>query len=256
MHLLYLDDSGSIQNANEEYIILGGISVFEIQAYHLAQELERLAETIDPANPLGVEFHASEIFARRIHPWDKLSKEEAKGVIKAVLKIIANSSDSTNAFCCAIHKSSFVTTTDHLSYAFEDLCKRFDMYLGNMNFDGERQRGLLILDESSHETVLQNLAINFRKIGTQWGGIKNLADIPFFVNSKASRIIQLADHLAYAAFRRYNGGDTSYFDIIAHKFYTNDGVIHGLAHKQKKTYNCMCPACMSRRRYPASGSDE
>lgn len=250
MHLLYLDDAGSLKNADEEYIVLGGVSVFEIQAYHLSQELENLAETIDPVNPQSVEFHASEIFARRRSPWDKLSKEEAKGVIKAVLNILARASASTYAFACAIHKQSYQVNTDHLSYAFEDLCKRYDMYLSRMNYDGERQRGLLILDESSHETVLQNLAINFRKIGTQWGGIKYLADIPFFVNSKASRIIQLADHIAYAVYRRYNAGDTSYFDIIAHKFYSVGGILHGLAHKQKKTYNCMCPACISRKFQP------
>lgn len=247
MHLLYLDDAGSLNNSDEDYIVLGGVSVFEAQSYHISQELEKLAESIDPQNPLGVEFHASEIFSRRNPPWDKLSKEEAQGIIKSVLKIFADSFDSSQAFCCAIHKKSFQVSTDHLSYAFEDLCKRFDMYLSNLNNKGDRQRGLLILDESSHETVLQTLAINFRKIGTQWGGIKNLADIPFFVNSKASRMIQLADHVAYATFRRYNAKDTNYFDIIAHKFYTNGGVLHGLAHKQKVTHICMCPACMSRR---------
>ena len=246
MHLLYLDDAGSEKNSSEEYIVLGGISVFESTAYHLAHELDLLAETIDPANPGEVEFHASEIFSRRISPWNKLSKEEAQGVIKAVLKILANASASTHAFACAIHKSSF-PAVNRLSFAFEDLTKRFDIFLNKLNFDGDRQRGLLILDESAHETTLQNLAQNFRRIGTQWGSIKHLADIPFFVNSKASRLIQLADHVAYAVFRRYNAYDTQYLDLIAHRFYSSENVIHGLAHKQKITFNCMCLACMSRR---------
>jgi hypothetical protein len=246
MHLLYLDDAGSDKNSSEEYIVLGGISVFESTAYHLAHELEVLAESIDPENPAEVEFHASEIFSRRISPWNKLSREEAQGVIKAVLKILANASASTYAFACAIHKSSY-PGHNHLSFAFEDLTKRFDIFLKRLNFDGDRQRELLILDESAHETTLQNLARNFRKIGTQWGSIKHLADIPFFVNSKASRLIQLADHVAYSVFRRYNAFDTQYFDIIAHRFYSADNVIHGLAHKQKVNFNCMCLACMSRR---------
>ena len=34
MYLLYLDVSGSVQNPNERYFILAGISVFERQIYH------------------------------------------------------------------------------------------------------------------------------------------------------------------------------------------------------------------------------
>lgn len=251
MHLLYLDDAGSMKNSDESYIVLGGVSVFESEAFRLTQELDNLAATIDPVNPAGIEFHASEIFARRTAPWNKYSREQAQGIIKSVLNILARSPAPTYAFSCALHKASFGIVTDYLGLAFEDMCKRFDIYLDRLNIDGDRQRGLLILDESSHETVLQNMAINFRKMGTQWGVIKNLADIPFFVNSKASRIIQLADHIAYAVFRRYNAGDNNYFDLIAHKFYSHGGVLHGLAHKQKKPHNCMCPACISRKLQPS-----
>jgi hypothetical protein len=246
MHLLYLDDSGSVKNKGEEYIILGGISIFENQSYYLSKELDKIAQSIDPTNPSSVEFHASEIFSRKNWPWDKLTKEEATGVIKSVLKIIANSSNSTYAFACAVHKKSF-PSEDPLHLAFEDLCQRFDIYLSKLFSEGERQKGLLILDDSSYETSLQKLARNFRTLGTQWGNIKHLADTPFFVNSKASRIVQIADHIAYSVFRRYNSGDTSYFDIIAHKFHQADGIVHGLAHKQRTTPNCMCLACTTRR---------
>lgn len=226
-------------------MVLGGLAVFETTVYHLSTELDKLALSIDPINPNSVEFHASEIFSRRTAPWAKMSKSEAQGVIKAVLKIVANSNNSTTAFACAIHKSSYVE--DGLKLAFEDLCQRFDIYLTRMNAEGDRQKGLLILDDSSYETTLQELATNFRKSGTQWGNLKHLAETPLFVNSKASRIVQLADHIAYAVFRRYNAGDTHYFDIIAHRFHQSNGVIHGLAHKQKGNPTCMCNACYSRR---------
>src|SRR5215475_4892355 len=103
MHLLYLDDSGSAKNTAEEYIVLGGISIFETQSYYLSKELDKIAQGINPSNPASVEFHASEIFSRKNTPWDKLSKEEAKGVIKSILKVVANSSNSTYAFACAVH---------------------------------------------------------------------------------------------------------------------------------------------------------
>jgi hypothetical protein len=116
-----------------------------------------------------------------------------------------------------------------------------------MQASGDKQRGLLILDENSKETALQKLSIDFRTIGTKWGVIRSIADVPLFVDSKASRLIQMADHIAYAVYRRYNSGDTSYFDIIANKFQSSDGVLHGLAHKHKTGYTCMCVACFSRR---------
>jgi len=195
MHLLYLDDAGSASNKSEDYLVLGGVSVFEAQADFITRELDRLAQSIDPANPEGVEFHASEIFSRRVAPWSKMSKQEAQGVIKAVLQILANSYETARAFACAIHKTSY-PSSDPIELAFEDLCSRFDRYLARLRADGDRQRGLLILDESAHETTLQQMARNFRTLGSKWGVIRNLADTPFFVDSKASRVVQLADHVS------------------------------------------------------------
>jgi len=252
MHLLYLDDAGSAGNQDETYIVLGGVSLFEAQTHYLTKKLDELAESIDPANPQAIEFHASEIYARRRKPWKTMNRGEARGVIKAVLKILADSYDTAKAFACAIDKQSF-PNYDPIEMAFEDLCSRFDMYLSNIGADGDRQRGILILDESSHETTLQKMATNFRVLGTKWGVIRNLAETPLFVDSRASRAVQVADHVAYAVFRRFNARDTQYFDIIAHKFYSREGVVHGLAHKTHREQNCMCPACLSRRLGTAPG---
>lgn len=246
MHLLYLDDAGSAPNPSEEYLVLGGVSIFEAQAHWFTQELDTLASGIDAANPHGVEFHASEIFARRSQPWRGMSREEAQGVIKAVLNVVRNSYETARVFACAIHKASF-PGRDPVELAFEDLCSRFDRYLCRLRAQSDRQRGILILDESAHETTLQQMARDFRTLGTRWGVVRNLAETPLFVDSSASRVVQVADHVAYAVFRRYNAGDAQYFDIIAPKFDSCDGVIHGLAHKQTMDPMCMCIACMSRR---------
>jgi hypothetical protein len=252
MHLLYLDDAGSAPNPEESYFVLGGLSVYEAQAHFLTQELDKLAQSIDPKTPDSVEFHASEIFSRRSPPWRSMSRGEAQGVIKSVLRILADTYESAKAFACAIHKTSF-STADPVELAFEDLTSRFDKYLTRLREGGDRQRGMMILDQSSYETSLQNLARDFRKLGTRWGGIHNLADVPLFVSSSASRIVQLADHVAYATFRRYNAGDAQYFDIVSSKFYAAENVVHGLSHKQTVDHSCMCPACLSRRFGPSPG---
>jgi hypothetical protein len=248
MHLLYLDDSGSAANQNEEYVVLGGVSLFEAQVDWITRELDKLAESIDPKDPQAVEFHASEIFNGRIHPWDKMKPDDRRGIIKAVLNIFAGSYKTACAFACAIHKKSF-PNIDHIELAFEDLCSRFDRYLERLRDAGDRQRGLLVLDETTYETSLQQLARNFRLLGTKWGSIRNLAEAPLFIDSKVSRGVQMADHIAYAVFRRYNAGDANYFDIIANKFDIGpDGIVHGLNHRQRVNPNCMCPSCLSRRK--------
>ena len=246
MHLLYLDDSGSAGNPNEEYLVLAGVSVFEAQAHWITQQLDELAQSIHPHDPHSVEFHASEIFGRRTEPWRGMSRDEATGVIRAVLAVLRNSYDSARAFACAVHKLSY-PNQDPMELAFEDLCSRFNLYLNRLRSQGDRQRGLLILDESAHKTTLQRMAREFRTLGTQWGIIRNLADTPLFIDSRASRVVQLADHVAYAVFRRYNARDTSYFDVMSSKFDSVDGVVHGLSHKQRRDPNCMCIACLSRR---------
>lgn len=90
--------------------------------------------------------------------------------------------------------------------------------------------------------------ITHKLVGTRWGTtIRNLAETPLFVDSRASRVVQLADHISYAVFRRYNAGDTSYFDIIASKFDSAGGTVHGLNHKQTYNPTCMWVACHTRR---------
>ncbi|MBN2580881.1 MAG: DUF3800 domain-containing protein [Pirellulales bacterium] len=248
MYLLYLDDSGSAKNPNEEYLVLGGVAVFERQVYWLSESLEAIAKTINPTDPDSVEFHASEIAGGRAPPWNTFKKKEDRiNIIQSVLKVLAQDTVGTTAFACAVHKKSF-PSDDPMERAFEEVCDRFDHYLRRKyQEDNEKARGLIIIDKTAYETTLQGLARDFRRIGTRWRVIKNLADIPLFVDSRASRIVQLADHVAYSVFRRYQAGDTRLLDVILSSFDAEGGKIHGLVHKQNYDSNCMCPACMSRR---------
>ena len=93
--------------------------------------------------------------------------------------------------------------------AFEDLSQRFDFFLSRRKAAGDPQRGMIILDKTTRETSLQKLSREFRKVGTQWGVLRNIADTPFFVDSRAFRLVQVADHVAYSVFRRYNSGRTT-----------------------------------------------
>ena len=248
LYLLYLDDAGSANNPLEDYFVLGGVCVFESQADWFTRELDLLAARFDPEDPYRVEFHASAIYARREAPWKGFKDpEDARNVMRSVLSLARDSCASSCCFACAIQKSTLQPGQDCVALAFEDPCRRFDLFLERKNKQGERQNGLIILDRSTQETSLQRLSRDFRTVGTQWGQVRNLVDTPMFVDSRASRLVQLADHVAYAVFRRFNARDTQYFDIIQSRFDEADGVVHGLEHRHSCKHQCSCPACLSRR---------
>ena len=248
MYLLYLDDSGSVGNTKEEYFVLGGFCIPETSIYWLSKRMETLASRIDREDPSRVEFHASEIFSGREYPWDQYRvKEDRVNFIKQPLLVLKDAYPNIVAFACAVHKASF-PQHDPVKMAFEDLCSRFDMYLNRIFHDDtdNEHKGMIIFDKSAYENILQRMAIDFRKQGTRWGELKDIIEVPLFVDSKASRLIQMADHIAYSVFRRYDANDLTYINIIESKFDMCDGRIHGLVHKQSFNRNCTCPACLTR----------
>jgi Protein of unknown function (DUF3800) len=60
------------------------------------------------------------------------------------------------------------------------------------------------------------------------GLLTSLIKVPLFLDSKASRLIQLADLIAYAVFRHFEKGDNRFFPIIEPRFDSEGGVVHGL----------------------------
>ncbi len=252
MHLLYLDDSGSPQNPNEDYFVLGGVSVPETSVRWLSYQIEKIAQELSSDSPQDVEFHAADIFSGKKFPWENLkSKSDRIRIIKKVLGILDTANPGIVLFACAIHKSSF-PKVDAVIKAYEEISSRFNFYLeGFYNRDNIKQRGLIVLDRCSYESGLQNLAVKIRHEGNRWGSYDmNICEVPLFIDSQASRIVQLADHIAYAVFRYYQADDMSYFKVIENKFDQKDNVIVGLLHLQRNNPSCTCPACLSRRDKP------
>lgn len=132
--------------------------------------------------------------------------------------------------------------------AFERVCTQFEFFLRRFYADRpeNEQRGVMILDHASYERDLGALIESFRKIGTGATKIHNIIDAPFFASSSSTRLLQVADFVSYAVYRRYEAADTRYFDLIAHRFDKDAGICHGLAHLSAAS-NCMCPACLTRR---------
>ena len=155
MHLLYVDDSGSVSNPQDRHVVLAGLAVFERQTHWISKRLDDLAATLWPDNPSALEFRGADILSGKKH-WRGLQKGVRENAYKTALQILANS-QHVRIFGSAIHKAS-VSPEDPMEKAFETIANRFDRFLGRLHSQNDTQRGLIILDESAYETSLQKLA--------------------------------------------------------------------------------------------------
>lgn len=248
MKLLYLDDSGSVYDKANKCIVLGGVSVDEASVRWLSYELDKLALSIFPENPSSIEFHASEIYQGKIEPWKSMTKTERVATICKVLQVLKNAHETTSVFAVAVDKKDF--SHDEMLLAYERISQLFNNHL-ERDFE-DPGRGIIILDDTSYKTGLQELAAEIRKTGNKKGSQnRSIIEIPMFVDSKASRIIQLADHIAYAVFRQYNADDGKYYKEIESRLLFKNGFCNSLAHITSNQ-DCRCHSCLRRLSYDKS----
>ncbi len=226
MHLLYLDDAGSVGNPQERFFILAGIALFERQTYHLERLLDAVAARFAHPEPKTLELHGNQMLAGRKF-WRDFPKADRRKAIADGLNTIRDLRGDVALFGAVIEKIA-VSPEDPTEFAFEEVASRFDKKLLRLHRNGRSERGIIVLDKSTMETRLQALATEFRFHGHRAGRLHNLADVPFFVDSKASRLVQYADLVAYALWRHYEKQDSEFFDIIKNDFDQEGGVVHGL----------------------------
>jgi hypothetical protein len=244
MFLLYLDDSGSVKNASDTQVVLAGLCCFERVPYFLTKQLDNLATEIWPDSPQGLEFRGSDMFGGRKH-WRGVDKSKRIEAYKSALTLLAQNRDVT-LFGAVINKAA-LSPEDPMEYGFEQLVNRFDRFLSRMHKQGNSQRGLVVLDKSTYETSIQALARDFQDSGHRWGRLKGMADVPLFVDSRATRMVQYADMVAYALRRYYVYEEDEFFKIISNKFDREGGITHGLVHFTQQNTSCLCPACQQKK---------
>lgn len=226
MYLLYSDESGSAKDANQTYFVLAGFCLFEKQGYWLSQKLDSIAARFNAADPGSVELHGSPMYGGRSF-WRQFPVADRIQAITDALALFNSSARSNRVFVCAINKIK-ASPRDPVELAFEQLVSRFDQYLMRLHKENKTERDIVIFDKSTYETTIQNLATDFRTIGHTWGVVRNLAEVPLFLDSKASRLIQLADLIAYATFRKFEHNDDRFLSVIESRIDREGGAVHGL----------------------------
>jgi hypothetical protein len=224
VYLLYVDESGLVTDSRQRHFVLAGVSVFERTPHWIEAELDAIAARFDAYEPKSIELHGSPMRtgAKR---WRRVPFEDRDQAIKDALQVVA--SKNCRLFGAVLDKARF-SGQDVTQVAFEQVSSRFDQYLGRLHKQGDTQRGLILFDKCSVERRIQTMAREFKSTGHTFGRLRNLAEVPVFVDSEASRLIQLADLVAYALFRHHEFNDSIYFNVIQDSFDSDGGVVHGL----------------------------
>lgn len=124
---------------------------------------------------------------------------------------------------------------------------RFDEFLTRLHHDGESHRSLVIADDSSYERLVQSLVPRWKVSGTRGGRLHSFADVPLYVDSRVSRLVQVADFVAWATWHYYEHGHSEFIQRLHKRFDATEGVLHGVVHLTRRHRYCKCQACVSRR---------
>jgi Protein of unknown function (DUF3800) len=261
MYLLYLDESGT--HGGSPGYLLSGIAVHEHDVYHLQQRLETMLQAKLPAGMAAVDFelHGSEIktpanYRRRGRPpspWEQFDYGFRIDVLRSAYSALARYERVDGAYPCVLFGAVVDRYyADRKRRAYEEVLHRFDEMLGRQaRAAGEHQRGIVIHDESSLEPNVQEWTQRWREVsGRIPGRLTHIVDVPFFADSRASRMIQAADLVTFALWRFYGlpRSDTTWIDPLWSMFDSVDGKMHGLIHVSPsfRTGDCGCRPCQAR----------
>lgn len=175
--------------------------------------------------------------------------------MRAVFRHLANwrspAGREPRYFGVVVHKPSFPARA--VERAHEEIFARFDEYLGRLHRQGDSHRSLVVADDSSYESLLQTLVPKWKR-GERLGPLHSFVEVPLYVDSQASRLVQAADFVAWAIFQYYENGHAEHLQLINHRFDVDGGIQHGLVHLKRGYRSCPCVTCDSRRTHQVSAT--
>lgn len=229
MHLLYLDESGN--DPSLPWFVLASVSVPERQTHWIEQDLNAIAARFDRDEPHHIELHGSPMH-KGSKRWRRVARPEREQAITDALDtgVQQRLKYGVRLFAAAIRRSKVPPGKEPIDLAFEQLCARFDQMLTRLNRRQPKQpqRGLILFDKAANERTIQSVAREFKYAGHQWGRTRNYAEVPVFLNSESSRLIQLADLVAYAVYQHFAHQNPQYFSTISRCFDSDGPREHGL----------------------------
>ena len=167
MHILYVDEAGTQREAR--HFVVAGLSLFERQTYHLAEDIFKIQAAYFPEATEPLELHASKLRAPNEHaepPFNSVDRTQRFRLLDDVCETIIQA--QPRLFGVAIEKGHLASSGDDpYELGFEQIVSRFDRMLGRVNRErGEDNRGLVVLAESSYRETSNGLLERSGRRGT------------------------------------------------------------------------------------------
>ncbi len=271
MYVLALDESGIHPGA--KVMLVAGIAVHEADARRLERVLH--AVVVDNLAGLpGLDAHAHELHAADLktprkgkpasdsHPSTRDSEWLAVSTERR-LKIFSDTYEAMRAFeptdpalpfrvFGAVVERSHKQFTTAERYVYDHVLHRFDEMLRRMSKErAAQERGVVLHDRSpDREKAIQQMAAGWQRTGAR---LEALVQLPLFVDSRASRLVQAADFVSHAIARTYAEDPD---DALAKNLWPlvdigRKGELSGVIHVTPDFGRCSCAPCQSRRTQPA-----
>jgi hypothetical protein len=227
---------------------MGAVAVHEGQVSDLSKELDKIQRRYFPGIKIPIALHATDIYQAK-GPFHDLKPDQRQTLMLDVYRLIGEQHfPNFVAFATVLHISALPKEDIALDMVFADMSDRFNLFLKRHYRRGHPTKGLLIIDQT-HTQQYRELLRKYHSDGTRYGNLENIVDIPYFASINDTRLLQLADFLAYSVFRYYERNDRKYFDIVLPRFDRRgpneppDGLKH-----ITKSVPCSCVACEWRNR--------
>jgi hypothetical protein len=182
-------------------------------------------------------------------PYIHLTHADRVSLVREVADVISGWGFA-RLFAECIDKTHFDPVRSHRSVdeqAFEQVVSRFQLYLVNIEAaGGPRNYGLLVHDNNQSVAKKHTeLTRHFHQQGTLWGGVDRIIETPMFVDSKLTRMVQIADLCAYALRRFAENGEIDLFGRIFKRADRAGVRTVGVRHFSRMT--CVCTICAAHR---------
>jgi hypothetical protein len=129
--------------------------------------------------------------------------------------------------------------------AFEQIVSRFEQFLRTTQTPPQ-QYGMLVHDNNETIAYKHTAMLRlFQKTGTPWTNVEHIMETPMFVDSRLTRMVQVADLCSYALRRYVENGETDLFHRIFPRADTRNGKVVGVRHFTK--HSCNCEICAAHR---------
>lgn len=238
MHLLFLDESGTPPAPTarrDRYFVIGGVIIPEESWHPVKDALLGMKARLGIRGELKWRYFAPGNDDAS-NPLRKMDARQRDTVRTEVYRIICEHKEIKSIACVAsveaAYKIGSVKTSDDLYQGtYKPVTERFQYYLQDASTSSHKQLGIVVSDHRGprDDKLLRRHHQKLLYSGSEFSSrYENLVESLFVQPSNMSVGVQLADMVAGAVWRKFEKGDSRFFDMAEASFRkSRSGTVEG-----------------------------